>query len=882
MKASEVRRKYVEFFREKGHEIVPSASLVPKDDASLLWINSGMAPLKRYFDGRVVPDNPRLTNSQKCIRTNDIENVGKTARHHTFFEMLGNFSIGDYFKREAIHWAWEFLIQRLMIDESKLSITIHPEDDEAYAIWHKEIGIADDKILRLEENFWDIGEGPCGPNSEIFFDRGPSVGCGRETCDASCDCDRHLEIWNLVFSQYNHNPDGSYTPLPKKNIDTGMGLERTTSVLQGVSTNYDTDLFQPIIQQAAARLHIRYGEKEEWDVALKVISDHLRAVVFSIADGVLPSNEGRGYVIRRLLRRAVRHGKQQGMEQPYLHQLVGVVSEVMGDYYPELFEKRSFIETVIKTEEERFFETLSEGEALLAKAIMQVKEAGTTVLHGDQVFKLYDTYGFPVDLTEEIAQESGMTIDREGFSQALEKQRARARNARQDNDSMRVQTTVLRDLDVNSEFVGYTTPSVSGHIVAMMADDILLKEASLGDRIQVVLDRTPFYAESGGQVADHGIIFGESFELFVKDVQKAPNGQHIHDCEVFMGTPCVGASVTSTIDTVRRFDITKNHTATHLMHKALRDVLGTHVAQAGSLVEDERLRFDFSHIGAMTKEDMDRVERYVNEQIWQDTAVSTEQMNLQEAKNLGAMALFGEKYGDIVRVVKVGAYSTELCGGCHVERTGQIGMFKLISETGIGSGVRRIEAVTGRFAYEYTVAQEKLLSAVADKLHANPLQIPDRLDSVLDHVKELERQANSLTDTVSRLESVQLLALVEQVEDEQILVTQVDNRDIDALRNLADQLRQKQADLAIVLGSIKDGRVAFVSVMPQKWQAKGLHAGKLVKEVAQIAGGSGGGRPDLAQAGAKSPEKLPEALRTARTLLKEGFLQSISNSSQKA
>ena len=882
VKASEIRRKYVEFFREKGHEIVPSASLVPKDDASLLWINSGMAPLKRYFDGRIVPTNPRLTNSQKCIRTNDIENVGKTARHHTFFEMLGNFSIGDYFKREAIHWAWEFVTQRLLIDPAKLSITIHPEDDEAYNIWHKEIGIPDNKILRLEDNFWDIGEGPCGPNSEIFFDRGPTIGCGRKECDASCDCDRHLEIWNLVFSQYNHNPDGSYTPLPKKNIDTGMGLERTASVLQGVNTNYATDLFQPIISAAAAMLHIRYGEKEDSDVALKVISDHVRAVVFAIADGVLPSNEGRGYVIRRLLRRAVRHGKQQGMSQPYLYRLVGIVADVMNDYYPELLEKRSFIETVIKTEEERFFETLTDGEALLAKAIARVLEQGKTVLDGAQVFKLYDTYGFPADLTEEIVAQSGLAIDRDGFTQALEKQRERARNARQDADSMQVQTTVLRDLAVVSEFVGYDVQSVDARISAIIDGDKAVSQAHLGDLVQVVLDRTPFYAESGGQVADQGVVFGEDFELRVIDVQKGPNGQNVHHCEVTSGTPAVGSSVTASIDAVRRFAIAKNHTATHLMHKALRDVLGMHVAQAGSLVQDERLRFDFSHIGAMTQEQMEKVERYVNEQIWRDTAVTIEQMPLQSAKELGAMALFGEKYGEIVRVVKVGAYSTELCGGCHVERTGKIGLFKLVSETGIGSGVRRIEAVTGRFAYDYVLAQEKLLAIVADKLHANPLQLQNRLEGVLDHVKDLERQMDRLTDNVSRLESGQLLSQVEQFEHGQMLVAQVAAMDVEGLRSLADQLRQKQPDLGIVLGSVKEGKVSFVSVVPKSWQEKGAHAGKLIKSVAEVAGGSGGGRPDMAQAGAKHADKLKEALDVARTILKEGFLLSISNSSQKA
>ncbi len=876
MKASEIRRHYVEFFREKGHEIVPSASLVPHDDPSLLWINSGMAPLKRYFDGRVVPENPRLTNSQKCIRTNDIENVGKTARHHTFFEMLGNFSIGDYFKREAIHWAWEFLTERLAIDAKKLSITIHPEDDEAYAIWHKEIGVADDKILRLEDNFWDIGEGPCGPNSEIFYDRGEHVGCGRKECDASCDCDRHLEIWNLVFSQYNHNPDGSYTPLPKKNIDTGMGLERTAAVLQNVATNYDTDLFIPIIARAASLLGIRYGEKETTDVALKVISDHVRAVTFSIADGVLPSNEGRGYVIRRLLRRAVRHGKQQGMTKPYLYELVVVVGEVMQDYYPEILAKREFIEMVIRTEEERFHETLTDGEALLAKAIVRAKEANSERLDGDEVFKLYDTYGFPIDLTEEIALESGLSVDRDGFTAALEKQRERARNARQDADSMQVQTTSLRDLTVRSEFIGYEVMTASSKIVAIIHEDQSVQEAGLGEHVLIVLERTPFYAESGGQVADHGEIIGEEFTLHVTDVQKGPNGQHIHDAKVVSGTVRLGQSVTARIEATRRFAIAKNHTATHLMHKALRDVLGTHVAQAGSLVEDGRLRFDFSHIGAMTKEEMALVERHVNEQIWQDTLVAIDQMAIDEAKGLGAMALFGEKYGEVVRVVKVGAYSIELCGGCHVERTGQIGLFKLIGETGIGSGVRRIEAVTGKFAYEYGIMQEKLLTAMAERLRANPLQLPERVSLMLDQTKELQKEIESLQQTISKLESGQLLDAVVTFEGHKYLVTQVAGMDVEGLRGIVEQIRQKDQEIHVVLGSVKEGKVAFVSSIAKSGIAQGLHAGQLIKQIAQVAGGSGGGRPDMAQAGAKDPSKLQEALNLAKAILEEGIAKTIS------
>lgn len=868
MKSSELRKKYLEFFREKGHDIVPSASLVPQDDASLLWINSGMAPLKQYFDGRVTPSNPRLANSQKCIRTNDIENVGKTARHQTFFEMLGNFSIGDYFKREAIHWAWEFLTERLHMDSDRLSVTIHPEDEEAFLIWHREVGVPEERILRLEDNFWDIGEGPCGPNSEIFYDRGQDVGCGRPECDASCDCDRHLEIWNLVFSQYNHNPDGSYTSLPKKNIDTGMGLERTASVLQGVSSNFDTDLFRPIIDAAALKVGVAYNSHAAGDTALKVIADHVRTVAFSITDGVSPSNEGRGYVIRRLLRRAVRNGKLLGYDKPFLHTLVGVVGEVMVDYYPEVLAKKEYTERIIRLEEERFFETLSEGEMLLAAVISRLQKAGNDTIPGDEAFKLYDTYGFPVDMTEEIAAEAGLTVDRVGFESALREQRERARSARQDVDSMQVQTTLLRDLTVSSEFVGYTETSTAARIEALIVEDRLEQRAALGERAQLILDRTPFYAESGGQAADRGVLIGEGFELRVLDVQKGPHGQHVHACEVTMGTVAAGALVTAAIDVVQRSDITKNHTATHLLHKALREVLGEHVAQAGSLVQGERLRFDFSHVGTLTREELERVERLVNEQIWRDEPVATETMGREDAKALGAMALFGEKYGEVVRVVRAGAYSIELCGGCHVKRTGQIGLFKLVSEGGIGSGIRRVEGLTGQHAYAYVLAQEQLLIAAAEQVRVNPPQLPKRIEGMLTHARDLERQVAALTAKLSGLEAVQLLTAVESVAGRNMLVAELQGMDVEALRVVADRLKSNRSDLLIVLGSKTTDRVSFVTVVPPDLQARGVHAGRLIKDVAAVAGGSGGGRADIAQAGGREPGKLPEALRVARSLVR--------------
>ncbi len=858
---------YVEFFREKEHDIMPSASLVPQDDASLLWINSGMAPLKKYFDGRVAPSNPRMTNSQKCIRTNDIENVGKTARHQTFFEMLGNFSIGDYFKRETIHWAWEFLTERIGLDAHRLSVTIHPEDDEAFLIWHREIGVPEEKILRLEENFWDIGEGPCGPNSEVFFDRGKEVGCGREECDAACDCDRHLEIWNLVFSQYNHNPDGSYTPLPKKNIDTGMGLERTASVLQNVATNFDTDLFRPIIDEAARLVGVQYGVTQDIDTKLKIIADHVRTVSFSITDGVSPSNEGRGYVIRRLLRRAVRSGKQLGYNHPFLHRLVATVGTIMEDYYPEVLQKKEYVERIIRLEEDRFFETLTEGESLLDQVISQVKKQGKNIIPGAQAFKLYDTYGFPVDLTEEIAAENGLSVDREAFSKALEEQRARARNARQEIDSMQVQTTVLRDLDEKSSFVGYTEYSIPAKIEWMLVSGEVAAVAELGERVQIVLDRTPFYAESGGQAADRGMLIHPSFELRVLDVQKAPHGQHVHDCEVVMGRATIETVVTAAIDVNARLDIMKHHTATHLLHKALREVLGEHVAQAGSLVQSDRLRFDFSHVGALSSDELEQVERLVNEEIWRDEVVTIEEMPQKQAKLLGAMALFGEKYGDIVRVVRAGTYSLELCGGCHVERTGQIGLFKLVQESGIGSGVRRVEAVTGKHAYEHVLAEEKLLFTMAESMRANVAQLPERIDAMLGHTKQLQREIEGLTAKLGRVEAMQLLNQIEPIFGGHMLVAKLQDLDVEGLRAIVDELKSRRNDLLILLGSTKENKVAFVVYVPIEYQTKGYHAGKLVKEVAAVAGGTGGGRADIAQAGGKQPEQLDAALRKAKHLL---------------
>jgi alanyl-tRNA synthetase len=870
MKASEIRRKWLEFFASKGHAIEPSASLVPHNDPSLLWINAGMAPLKRYFDGSVKPDNPRIANSQKCIRTNDIENVGKTRRHHTFFEMLGNFSIGDYFKEEAITWAWEFLTgpEWIGFDPNRLYVTVHPEDEEAYRFWNENIGIPAERIVKTEDNFWDIGEGPCGPCTEIFYDRGDKYGdLSDPECYPSGENERFLEVWNLVFSQFNHNKDGTYTPLPNKNIDTGAGLERFASILQDVDSNFDTDLFRPIIDAVGRMSGVSYGANQDQDVAFKVIADHIRTVAFSAGDGVLPSNEGRGYVIRRLLRRAVRYGKTLGLDKPFLYELVSTVGDVMGVYYPEVVEKREFIEKVIRTEEERFHETLSDGLTILAGIVERAKAQGETVIAGEDSFKLYDTYGFPLDLTEDFAVEQGLTVDREGFEEAMNRQRQRARSARQDGGSMKVQGGPLSDLTVKSEFVGYTDLITTARIVALVHDQQMVDLVGTGEVCQVVLDRTPFYAESGGQVSDLGTLESNGLKAVVEDMDKAPHGQHVHMVRVESGVLRKGDTVTAAIDASKRSDIVKNHTATHLLHKVLKDVLGTHVNQAGSLVEADRLRFDFSHFGSVTADELADVERRVNEQIWKSTSLQIEWKPIAEAKAMGAMALFGEKYGDIVRVVQVGDYSLELCGGCHVENTAQIGLFKILGESGIGSGVRRIEAVTGRQAFLFLDSQLQLLREAASMLKANVAELPKRVDGLLHQIKELGRENESLKGKLGHIEAGSLIDQVREVGGVSLLAAQVGAGDMDSLRNMVDEMKSKLNSGIIVLGSVHEDKVNLVCAVTPDLIAKGHHAGKIVKEAAARCGGGGGGRPDMAQAGGKDPSKLQEALDAVAGLL---------------
>lgn len=866
LSSAQIRNLFLQYFKEHGHDIEPSAPLVPIDDESLLWINSGVATLKKYFDGRVVPDNPRIVNAQKSIRTNDIENVGKTARHHTFFEMLGNFSIGDYFKEEAIEWAWDFLTNDKWIgfDPELLSVTVHPEDQEAYSIWHDKIGIPAERIIRLEGNFWDIGEGPSGPNAEVFYDRGPSY--GDDFTDPELypggENERYLEIWNIVFSEFNHNPDHTYTPLPNKNIDTGLGLERLASIIQNVPTNYETDLFMPIIREVEQMSGQKYGENEEKDVAFKVISDHIRTVAFAIGDGALPSNEGRGYVLRRLLRRAVRFAMQLGINRPFMSELVPVTGEIMKDFYPEVSEKKDFIMKVIKNEEERFHETLHDGMAILTNMIEKAKSNDAPVINGEDAFRLYDTYGFPFELTEEFAEEAGVAVDQVGFKNEMEKQRDRARAARQDTDSMHVQSGVLGDIHDKSEFVGYTELTIHATVTSLLKEGQLIEHASEGDEVQFILDRTPFYAESGGQIADQGQISSDTFTADVKAVQKAPNGQNLHTAVIRSGELAVKAQVLAEVNETSRRLIEQNHTATHLLHKALKQVLGEHVVQAGSYVGPDRLRFDFTHFGSVTKEELVQIEQLVNDQIWRNSQVTIAEKPIDEAKEMGAMALFGEKYGDVVRVVTIDDYSIELCGGCHVDQTATIGMFKLLSESGIGAGTRRIEALTGQSAHKSFKKDEATLVKAAELVKSKPSELVTKLETILAEIKQLERENESLSAKQANSQLSGILENAQKINDVTVISARVDVKDNNALRQMLDEMKQQVKEAVIVLGATANDKVMLVAGVTEDLKSGNYHAGKIVNHVASQCDGKGGGRPDMAMAGAKDASKLDEALQS--------------------
>ena len=861
--STQIRRMYLDFFVEKGHKIEPSASLVPVDDPSLLWINSGVATLKKYFDGREIPENPRITNSQKSIRTNDIENVGKTARHHTFFEMLGNFSIGDYFKPEAIAWAWEFLTSEkwLALEKEKLSVTIHPEDTEAYDIWKNIIGLPEDRIIRIEGNFWDIGEGPSGPNTEIFYDRGPEADTWspKEEMYPGGENDRYLEVWNVVFSQYNHNADGTYTELPAKNIDTGMGLERIVSVLQDVPTNFDTDLFIPIIREIEKLSGAKYGVSKEQDVAFKVIADHIRTVTFAIADGALPSNEGRGYILRRLLRRAVRFAKILGLNSSFMYKLTDIVAEIMIDYYPNVKESVSFVKDVILKEEDRFHETLHEGEAILTNIANEVKDT-TKVISGEDAFKLYDTFGFPIELTEEYAEELGLTVDIDGFNEEMEKQKERARASRHDDSSMQVQSDLYNRIIGDSEFVGYTQLiEKSSKLLAIVdKEDNLLDKYTGADVVKVVFERTPFYAESGGQVADCGEIIALGFKGEVLDVKKLPDKRHIHFVKVVEGELLVGNEYELVVNRNYRLNIEKNHTATHLLNEALRQQVGTHIKQAGSLVTDDKLRFDITHFAPLTKEEIERVEQEVNEQIWNALEIKTEEMPIAEARKLGAQALFGEKYGDVVRVVSIGDYSIELCGGTHNANSSEVGIFKIISESGVAAGVRRIEALTGRAAYEYLRSQEDTLSSVEKLTKSNSTNVIEKVSSLQVEIKKLTKEKEILQQKIANAELNNLVNDIKEVNGVSVLTSVVESENMNHLKQLVDNAKSKLENYVIAFASINEDKVNFVVAVDKAITDK-YNAGKLVNVLATVCDGRGGGRPDMAQAGAKNKENINKA-----------------------
>lgn len=867
--SSEIRRMYLDFFKSKGHVVEPSASLIPKDDPTLLWVNSGVATMKKYFDGSVVPEVPRLTSSQKSIRTNDIENVGHTARHHTLFEMLGNFSVGDYFKEEAIHWAWELLTSKewFDMDPEKLYVTVYPKDEEAKKIW-LETGVDPSHIVEAEDNFWDIGEGPSGPDSEIFYDRGEEFNNLADDDPENYpggENERWLEIWNIVFSQFNHKPDGTYEPLPHKNIDTGMGLERVVSVFQDAPTNFETDLFLPIIHEVEKLSGKKYGVDKNDDVSFKVIADHARAITFAIGDGAIPSNEGRGYVIRRLLRRAVMHGKKLNINKPFLYQMVPVVGKIMEDYYPEVLADKDYIEKVIKSEEDRFNETLTDGLELLNSIIADTKADHSKVISGKDAFRLFDTYGFPLELAKEYAEDQGMEIDEAGFADEMQKQKERARSARSNAKSMGVQSDLLTDLKTPSEYVGYDTLKVDAAVLKdIIQDDQLTDTVSPGEA-RVLFDVTPFYAEMGGQVADQGVIEDADGNMVaeVVDVQHAPNGQNLHTIKAKREMHA-GESFTLIVDRAFHLKVEKNHTATHLLDQALRDVLGEHTHQAGSLVEPGYLRFDFTHFGQVTDEDLQKVEEIINDKIYDEIPVTTVETDLETGKKMGAIALFDDKYGKKVRVVSVGDYSREFCGGTHVKNTNEIGLFKIVSESGVGAGVRRIEAVTSQAALEFLNGEEALLQKAAGLLKSAQMKdVPAKVEQLQAQVKDLNQTINQLEAKIAQAEVANIYDQVQEINGIRLITAEVQVSGMDQLRQMADDWKTKDQSDVLVLGAKIGEKANLIAAVKDPLVKEGLKAGDLIKAIAPKVNGGGGGRPNMAQAGGSAPEKINEALQAA-------------------
>ena len=874
---NELRRMYLEFFESKGHLAMKSFSLVPHNDNSLLLINAGMAPLKPYFTGQEIPPRRRVTTCQKCIRTGDIENVGKTARHLTFFEMLGNFSFGDYFKHEAIHWSWEFLTQVLGLEENRLYPSIYGEDDEAFEIWNKEVGVPAEKITRFYrdpetgecDNFWEHGAGPCGPCSEIYYDRGEKYGCGKPDCKVGCDCDRFMEVWNNVFTQFEGDGKGGYTELAQKNIDTGMGLERLAVVMQDVDSVFDIDTMKAIRDKVCELSGKKYQVDALDDVSIRLITDHIRSATFMVSDGIMPSNEGRGYVLRRIIRRAARHGRMLGIDGIFMAKLAATVINESKDGYPELEEKKDFIFKVLSQEEEKFGKTIDQGLSILSDMEKQMEADGVKVLSGENAFKLYDTYGFPMDLTQEILEEKGFSVDEEGFKKAMEVQRTTARKARKVTNYMGADETVYESVDpsVTTEFVGYDSLNCKSKITVLTTETEIVEALSDGEVGTVIVEQTPFYATMGGQQGDKGIIRTAAGEFQVEDTIKLLGGKVGHVGKMISGMMKTGDEADLSVDAALRAKICKNHSATHLLQKALREVLGTHVEQAGSYQDGERTRFDFSHFAAMTPEELEKVEKIVNDKIAEAIPVRTDVMTVDEAKKTGAMALFGEKYGETVRVVSMGDFSKEFCGGTHVKNTSEIAAFKIISENGVAAGVRRIEALTGDNVFAYYRNLEKELLEAAKAAKATPATLTEKIEHMQAEIKALTSENESLKSKAAKEALGDVMDQIVEVKGVKLLASAVDGVDMNGLRDLGDQLKEQLGEGVIVLASSCEGKVNLIVMATDAAMKQGAHAGNLIKSIAGKVGGGGGGRPNMAQAGGKNPAGILEAIAEAKTAL---------------
>ena len=874
---NELRRMYLEFFESKGHLAMKSFSLVPHNDNSLLLINAGMAPLKPYFTGQEIPPRRRVTTCQKCIRTGDIENVGKTARHLTFFEMLGNFSFGDYFKHEAIHWSWEFLTQVLGLEEDRLYPSIYGEDDEAFEIWNKEVGVPAEKITRFYrdpetgecDNFWEHGAGPCGPCSEIYYDRGEKYGCGRPDCKVGCDCDRFMEVWNNVFTQFEGDGKGGYTELAQKNIDTGMGLERLAVVMQDVDSVFDIDTMKAIRDKVCELSGKKYQVDALDDVSIRLITDHIRSATFMVSDGIMPSNEGRGYVLRRIIRRAARHGRMLGIDGIFMAKLAATVINESKDGYPELEEKKDFIFKVLSQEEEKFGKTIDQGLSILSDMEKQMEADGVKVLSGENAFKLYDTYGFPMDLTQEILEEKGFSVDEEGFKKAMEVQRTTARKARKVTNYMGADETVYESVDpsVTTEFVGYDSLNCKSKITVLTTETEIVEALSDGEVGTVIVEQTPFYATMGGQQGDKGIIRTAAGEFQVEDTIKLLGGKVGHVGKMISGMMKTGDEADLSVDAALRAKTCKNHSATHLLQKALREVLGTHVEQAGSYQDGERTRFDFSHFAAMTPEELEKVEKIVNDKIAEAIPVRTDVMTVDEAKKTGAMALFGEKYGETVRVVSMGDFSKEFCGGTHVKNTSEIAAFKIISENGVAAGVRRIEALTGDNVFAYYRNLEKELLEAAKAAKATPATLTEKIEHMQAEIKALTSENESLKSKAAKEALGDVMDQIVEVKGVKLLASAVDGVDMNGLRDLGDQLKEQLGEGVIVLASSCEGKVNLIVMATDAAMKQGAHAGNLIRSIAGKVGGGGGGRPNMAQAGGKNPAGIPDAIAEAKTAL---------------